>query len=113
MGTPIYLNTYIILGLANIRVGKTVELLLETCDNNGDPLERGGELIKGELLHRSAGIPRDITVKINDLRNGKYLLSFIPDVVGKLLLNVYVKGQPIKVSRSNFCFSKTIFTVLQ
>lgn len=90
---------YYFLGLAAIRVGKKVELVLETCDNNGDPLERGGEPVKAEVLHRNGGIARDITVHINDLRNGKYLLSFIPDFIGKLILNVYVKGQPIKVSK--------------
>lgn len=79
-------------------MGKKVELLLETRDKSGAPLEHGGELITAELLRRNAGVARDISIQTNDLRNGKYSLSFTPEVVGKLLLNVYVKGQPIKVS---------------
>jgi hypothetical protein len=36
-------------------------------------------------------------VDIEYLRDGTYSIAFVPDVAGKLVLSVTVKGQPVKV----------------
>lgn len=97
--TPCILECIVsISALTNVRAGKKVEVLLETKDRGGTPLDRGGERVTAELFHRDGGVPRVQPVHVSDLRNGKYALNFIPEIVGKLLLHVYVKGQQIKVS---------------
>ncbi|CAH1118013.1 unnamed protein product [Phaedon cochleariae] len=82
-------------GLQNLRVGKRVEVPLETRDFDGTPVERGGEEIEAEIRYRDAGVSRSLNVNVMDRRDGTYGLSFVPDVAGKLVLSVTIKGQPI------------------
>ncbi|XP_072393644.1 E3 ubiquitin-protein ligase TRIM45-like isoform X2 [Diabrotica undecimpunctata] len=89
------LNTAV---LQNLRVGKKVEVLLETRDNDDLPIERGGEGVTAEIRHREAGISKSIVVNVKDKRNGTYIISFVPDVPGKLVLNVCINKQPVKGS---------------
>lgn len=84
-------------GLQNLRVGRKAEAMLETRDSNDAPLQRGGENVVADLRHRDAGSSRSLLVRVDDHRDGTYSLSFTPDVSGKLLLNVTIKGQSIKV----------------
>lgn len=85
-------------GFQNLRVGRKVETILEIRDFNNKPLQRGGELITAEIHHRDAGISKSMmSVGVLDRRDGTYLISFIPDVPGKLSLCIYVQNQPIKV----------------
>ncbi|KAK5646544.1 hypothetical protein RI129_005008 [Pyrocoelia pectoralis] len=83
-------------GSDNIRVGKKVEVTLETYDSSNEPLQRGGETVVADLRHRDAGISRSVQVNVEDNGNGTYHLKFTPDVAGKLLLSILIKGQPIK-----------------
>ncbi|KAF5303196.1 hypothetical protein FQA39_LY10109 [Lamprigera yunnana] len=83
-------------GLENLRVGRKVKTVLETYDSKGDPLQRGGEVVTADLRYRDAGISRTLHVQIEDNRDGTYSISFTPDVAGKLLLSLFIKGQPIK-----------------
>ncbi|KAF5294163.1 hypothetical protein FQR65_LT10874 [Abscondita terminalis] len=85
-------------GLENLRVGRKAQTTLETYDSNGDPLQRGGEAVTADLRYRDAGISRTVQVQIDDQRDGIYTISFTPDVAGKLLLSLFIKGQPIKDS---------------
>ncbi|XP_018579850.1 tripartite motif-containing protein 45 [Anoplophora glabripennis] len=85
-------------GLQNLRVGRKVEVLLETRDHNDTSIERGGELVAAEIRHRDAGVSKPLVVNVQDRRDGTYGITFVPDVAGKLVLNVCVKGQPINGS---------------
>lgn len=85
-------------GLANARIGKKVEVTLETRDKTNACVERGGETVTAEILFRDpTGAPKTNQIPVQDQKNGKYTFAFTPETVGKLLLYVYVKGQPIKV----------------
>jgi hypothetical protein len=83
--------------LTNLRVGKKTQLTLETRDRHNKRLDRGGEEISAEIRYRDAGVSRSLLVDIEDLRDGTYSIAFVPDVAGKLVLSVTVKGQPVKV----------------
>ncbi|KAJ8915637.1 hypothetical protein NQ315_003421 [Exocentrus adspersus] len=85
-------------GLQNLRIGRKVEVLLETRDHNETPIDRGGEHVTAEIRHRDAGVSKSLAVNVQDRRDGTYGISFVPDVAGKLALNVCVKGQAIKGS---------------
>ncbi|XP_044266934.1 tripartite motif-containing protein 45 isoform X1 [Tribolium madens] len=85
-------------GLSNLRVGKKTDLLLETRDHSDTKLERGGEQVSAEIRYRDAGVSRFLHVDIDDRRDGTYTISFVPDVAGKLVLSISIKGQPIKDS---------------
>lgn len=75
-----------------------MEVTLETRDKTNTCLKRGGETVTAEILYRDpTGVPKSTQIPVNDLRNGKYSLSFTPEVVGKLLLYVFIRGQPIRV----------------
>ncbi|KAJ8958949.1 hypothetical protein NQ318_019720 [Aromia moschata] len=84
--------------LQNLRVGKKAEAILETRDNSDMPVDRGGEAVTAEIRHRDAGVSRPLIVSVHDRRDGTYCISFVPDVAGKLLLNVNIKGQHINGS---------------
>ncbi|CAG9859609.1 unnamed protein product [Phyllotreta striolata] len=90
-----FLNTTV---LQNLRVGKKVEVLLETRDHDDVPIERGGEEVSSNILHWEGGVSKSLIVNVKDKRNGMYVISFTPDVPGKLILNVNIKGQPVKGS---------------
>lgn len=79
-------------------MGRKVEVLLETRDHNDAPIERGGEQVSVEMRHRDAAVSKSLPVSVKDRRDGTYGISFVPDVAGKLVLNVCVKSQPINVS---------------
>ncbi|XP_023016743.2 E3 ubiquitin-protein ligase TRIM45 isoform X1 [Leptinotarsa decemlineata] len=96
-------------GLQNLRVGKRVEVLLETRDIDDTPLERGGEEIIAEIHRRDAGNSRTLGVTVKDRRDGTYFISFVPDVPGKLILSVSIRGQPINGSPFPF----TVRTIRQ
>ncbi|XP_071052814.1 E3 ubiquitin-protein ligase TRIM45-like [Onthophagus taurus] len=83
-------------GLQNLRVGKKAEILLELYDKTNTALQRGGEVVYGEVKYKEPGSTKTINMQIEDKKNGTYKLSFIPDVPGKYFLSVTVKGQPIK-----------------
>lgn len=88
----------LIIGLSNIRIGKKVEVTLETKDKMNASLDRGGEPVTAEITCRDlTGTTKTTEIPVNDLRNGKYSFSFVPEALGKLLLHVYVRGQQIKV----------------
>lgn len=93
------INLLIVLGLQNLRVGKKMEVILETRDHDDMRLERGGEQVTADVRHRDAGVSRSLNVNISDKRDGTYSICFVPDVAGKLVLSVNIKGQPINVSR--------------
>ncbi|KAJ8978575.1 hypothetical protein NQ317_015992, partial [Molorchus minor] len=84
--------------LQNLRVGKKAEACLETRDSKDAPLDRGGESVTAEIRHREAGVSRSLVVDVLDNRNGTYTISFVPDVAGKLLLSINIKGSPINGS---------------
>ncbi|XP_068902876.1 E3 ubiquitin-protein ligase TRIM45 isoform X2 [Tenebrio molitor] len=84
--------------LTNLRVGKKTQLTLEMRDRHNKRLDRGGEEISAEIRYRDAGVSRSLLVDIEDLRDGTYSVAFVPDVAGKLVLSVTVKGQPVKDS---------------
>lgn len=89
---------YIFLGLSNVRIGKKIEIILETRDKTNTCLNRGGEPVISEIVYRDlTGTTKTTQIPVNDLRNGKYYISFVPETLGKLLLYVYVRGHPIKV----------------
>ncbi|XP_019874943.2 tripartite motif-containing protein 45 isoform X3 [Aethina tumida] len=83
-------------GLMNLRVGKQAEAILETRDYNDIPLDRGGEMVMAEIRYRDAGVSRCLNVMVDDRRDGTYSISFVPDVAGKLVLSVFIKGEAIK-----------------
>lgn len=83
--------------LQNVRVGKCVEIHLDSRDRNNSRLQRGGEIITAELRYKDVNTIRSLNVNVEDLRDGTYKLSFVPDTPGKLMLSIYVKGQQIKV----------------
>lgn len=85
-------------GFQNLRVGRRFQTILETRDHNNGRLPRGGEIVSVELRHKETGTSRSLHVQVEDRRDGSYMLSLIPDAPGKLLLSVYVKGLPIKVT---------------
>ncbi|XP_031343553.1 tripartite motif-containing protein 45-like isoform X2 [Photinus pyralis] len=82
-------------GLENIRIGKKMEVTLETYDSSNEPLQRGGETVIADLRHRDAGISRSVQVKVEDNRNGTYNLKFTPDVAGQSISD---SGQNIKAT---------------
>ncbi|XP_056634974.1 tripartite motif-containing protein 45 [Diorhabda sublineata] len=84
--------------LQNLRVGKKVEILLETRDNDGLPIERGGDEVIADIRHRDAGVSKSLLVNVKDKKNGNYIISFTPDVPGKLILNVNINKKPVKGS---------------
>lgn len=90
------------LDLENLRVGKKVNVLLETKDSKEHPLERGGETVTAEIRHREAGVSRSLIVNVDDNRDGTYGVSFIPDVAAKLALIVKVNGEHIQVKLKHF-----------
>lgn len=96
---PLFLSLILhkIPDLQYLRVGRKVETVLEVYDCNGKPLQRGGELVTAEIHHRDAGVSKSMTVSVLDRRDGTYLITFVPDVPGKLALCVYIKEQQIKV----------------
>lgn len=98
--------------LQSLRVGKKVEVLLETRDHDDMSIERGGEEVTADIRHREAGVSKYLIVKVKDKRNGTYLISFVPDVPGKLVLNVYIKGQPVKVCTKNLFSDKLVNLIL-
>ncbi|KAJ3656673.1 hypothetical protein Zmor_015728 [Zophobas morio] len=85
-------------GLNNLRIGKKTEVTLETRDRNGIKLDRGGDQILADIRYRETGVSKCHLVDIEDHRDGTYTISFVPDISGKLLLNVNINGQPIKDS---------------
>lgn len=75
--------------------------MLETRDKTNKCLDRGGEPVTAEIISRDlTGSTKTTQIPVNDLRNGTYSLNFVPEALGKLLLYVYVRGQPIKVVSS-------------
>ncbi|KAG5892126.1 hypothetical protein JTB14_032348 [Gonioctena quinquepunctata] len=96
-------------GLQSLRVGKRVEVTLETRDVDDSPIERGGEEIICEIRHRDAGVSRSLAVRVKDRRDGTYGVSFVPDVAGKLFLSISIRGQPINGSPFTF----TVRTIRQ
>ncbi|ENN77306.1 hypothetical protein YQE_06132, partial [Dendroctonus ponderosae] len=84
--------------LENLRVGKKVNVRLETKDSKEHPLERGGETVTAEIRHREAGVSRSLIVNVDDNRDGTYGVSFIPDVAAKLALIIKVNGEHIQGS---------------
>ncbi|XP_018336664.1 tripartite motif-containing protein 45-like [Agrilus planipennis] len=88
-------------GLQQLRVGQKAEAILESKDSSDAPLQRGGEKVYADLRHRDSGATKSsVNVKIEDNRDGTYKIYFTPDIAGKFLLVVHVKGQPIKVNIS-------------
>ncbi|CAH0556993.1 unnamed protein product [Brassicogethes aeneus] len=83
-------------GLHNLRVGKQAEIILETRDCNDTPLDRGGELVMVEIRYKDVAVSRSLHVNVEDNRDGTYSIAFVPDVAGKLVLSVLVKGEKIK-----------------
>lgn len=70
---------------------------METKDRNNTSLQRGGEIVTSELRYKDVNTIRSLNVNVEDLRDGTYKLTFVPDAPGKLLLSIHVKGQQIKV----------------
>lgn len=79
---------------------------METKDRNNTSLQRGGEIVTAELRYKNVNTVRSLNVNIEDLRDGKYKLSFVPDAPGKLMLSICVKGQQIKVQEYSFNLKK-------
>lgn len=71
---------------------------MQTRDQDDIEIDRGGEHVTADIRHRDAGVSRSIIVNVYDRKDGTYNISFVPDVAGKLVLSVNVKGQPISVS---------------
>ncbi|KAK7868025.1 hypothetical protein R5R35_010196 [Gryllus longicercus] len=83
--------------LLDCRVHKRTEVVLQTRDNDGEPLCHGGEKIAAELRHRDAS-SRKVPVHVADQRDGTYLLTFIPETPGRLALSVTLHNTPIQGS---------------
>lgn len=74
--------------------------MLETRDKTNICLYHGGEPVTAEIISIDLTGSTKTSLSVNDFQNGKYSFSFVPEALGKLLLYVYVRGQPIKVVSS-------------
>uniref|UniRef100_A0A336KEH2 CSON008495 protein n=1 Tax=Culicoides sonorensis TaxID=179676 RepID=A0A336KEH2_CULSO len=87
----------IISGLLNLRIHKKAELILVSKDNNDRQMCHGGLTLIVELKYKDSS-SRTIPVQVSDKRDGTYIISFIPDAAGIIILTITINGKPIKDS---------------
>lgn len=79
-------------------MGRKAEIVLECRDTNDDRIQYGGEQVTAELKHCNCATMRSLTVTVSDDKNGTYKLGFVPDIAGRYLLAVTIKGEHVLVS---------------
>ena len=83
-------------GLYNLRVHKKAELVLLTKDNDDRQMCHGGLKIECSLRYKDSSM-RHIPAYVMDKRDGTYIISFVPDAQGFLLLAIAIQGKSIEV----------------
>lgn len=92
-------NFIVLLGLLNLRIHKKAELILISKDNNDRQMCHGGLTIVVEIKYKDTS-SRLIPVRgiqVGDKRDGTYIISFIPDAAGIMILTININGKPVKV----------------
>ncbi|KAM7353406.1 uncharacterized protein ACRADG_005479 isoform 2-T2 [Cochliomyia hominivorax] len=87
-------------GVSQLRLHRKAELVLISRDANGASLCHGGLHIKCHIKYRD-NHAKLLPIEISDNRDGTYIISFIPDSQGAIILNITINDKPIK--GSPFC----------
>lgn len=61
----------------------------------------GGLTIFVEIKYKDSS-SRSIPVQVSDKRDGTYIISFIPDTAGIMILTISINGKPVKVRYFTF-----------
>ncbi|XP_055376368.1 tripartite motif-containing protein 45 [Condylostylus longicornis] len=84
-------------GHSNLRVHKQVDLVLLSRDSDAVPLCHGGLTIDVQLKYKD-NPSKLLEVQISDKRDGTYVISFVPEYAGLMILSIMIKNKPIKDS---------------
>ncbi len=85
-----------VMGIQNAMVGKEVQLELITRNSSGEQCYCPFDHISAQSFDAEiCDIPTELPINIQDYKNGRYIVSFIPKVSGKMKAQVTVNGKHI------------------
>lgn len=89
-------------GLMQLRIHRKAEVVMTARDAEDKPLCHGGLQVDVLVRYRDAS-QRSVPVKVADRRDGTYVISFVPDAAGAMLMSVQVHGKHVKASSFAMC----------
>lgn len=89
-------------GLQQLRVHRKVEVVMQSRDLDDKPLCHGGLEVEVMVKYRDA-TQRQLAVHVADRRDGTYVLAFVPDAAGAMVMAVQLQGKPVKGSPFAMC----------
>lgn len=89
-------------GLQQLRVHRKCEVVMQSRDVEDRPLCHGGLHVEVLVKYRDA-TQRQLPVQVADRRDGTYVLAFVPDAAGAMVMSVQLLGKPVKGSPFAMC----------
>ncbi|XP_037052205.1 tripartite motif-containing protein 45 isoform X2 [Bradysia coprophila] len=84
-----------------LRINRKAEIVMVSRDCYDKQLCHGGLTINVDLKYKDSS--KHIPTDVSDKRDGTYIISFIPEIVGNLCLSVAIHDKPIKGSPYKLC----------
>lgn len=89
-------------GLQQLRIHRKAEVVMTARDVEDKALCHGGLQVDVVVKYRDAS-QRSVAVKVADRRDGTYVMAFVPDAAGAMVMSVQVLGRPVRGSPFAMC----------
>ncbi|KAJ6647447.1 Tripartite motif-containing protein 45 [Pseudolycoriella hygida] len=89
-----------------LRINRKAEIVMVSRDCYDKQLCHGGLTINVDLKYKDS--TKHIPTDVSDKRDGTYIISFIPEIVGNLYLTVAILDKPIKVANVSITYRRKI-----